>query len=302
MKRSLFSSLVLIVAGGLFAEPCAQTASTAVKGAAVKPVAVDLMTLHQDARCKQVLATALVNDVPFLVLLDTGATHTVLHTERAKRLSGEGVKWLDTSKIQFNGNAQQRPELLLTSIKVGPGEFDPRPLLVMDLSGIRSMMDEKVEGIIGMDLLRYLPFTFDFHAKQFQWGYAALPELAALKGECDPNLRLKMAVASGEKTFSLLLDTGSTVTRIRECDWAPGRGEVIAAQISDINAAGKRDLREGKAGVLTLASGVETRAFQPLLCGEEELTMLGLDALEGLILFHLPGANAPGGDFFIGKP
>lgn len=288
--------------------PAPAAAPEATPPAVATPsIAEQLMQMAPDARCKQIVTTCLVAGQPLRVMLDTGATHTVFHTESAKQL--QQVQWIDTSHIQFNGNANQRPEMFIAPVLLGPGEFEPRPLLALDLSGVRSMMAEKIDGIIGMDLLNPLPFTFDFHTNAFYWGTPESANLFPLMGQTDPNGRLFLIVASGEKSFPLLLDTGSSITRIVESNWTPGRGETIQAQVSDVNAAAHISTIEGKAGTLTLAPGIETEAFHPLMGGENEPAILGVDALKGLIFVHLPPENGvlppPEGllsSFFIAKP
>ena len=56
---------------------------------------------------------------------------------------------------------------------------------------------------------------------------------------------------------------------------------------------------EIKPGDMELAPGVVLRGVTPLLCGENELTMLGLDALKGSVLIHVPSPTAPGGVFLM---
>lgn len=264
-----------------------------------------LMEMTQDARCKQILVTGLINGQPVKMMLDTGATHTVIHTETAEKL--KGLQWIDTSKMNFRGNSAQRPKMCIASLQIGPGESPTHPLLVIDLSGVRSMMAEvnTLDGIVGMDMLNNLPFTFDFAHKTYHWG---LPEpqkagtMVPLTGERDPNGRLMMPVSSGDKTFKLLLDTGSSVTRICKTDWTPGEGETINAHISDVDAAAKITTREGKAGDLKLAEGVYAKDLTPLLSDDEELTMLGVDALRNTALIHLPLPDQPFGVFFVTAP
>jgi predicted aspartyl protease len=263
------------------------------------------MEMTQDARCKQILVTGLINGQPVKMMLDTGATHTVIHTETAEKL--KGVQWIDTSKMNFRGNSSQRPKMFLATLQIGPGESPQHPLLVMDLSGVRSMMAEPgtLDGIVGMDMLNNLPFIFDFANKDYQWGIPnpqKIGKLVPLKGERDMNGRLMMTVTSGEKTFKLLLDTGSSVTRICKSDWAPGEGEAINAQISDVDAAARITTREGKAGDLQLAEGVVAKGLSPLLSDTAELTMLGVDALSNTTLVHLPLEDQPFGIFFLTAP
>ena len=267
------------------------------------PIPADkLMEMTQDARCKQILVTGLINGQPVKMMLDTGATHTVIHTESAEKL--KGIQWLDTSKMNFRGNSSQRPKMFLGTLQIGPGESPNHPLLVMDLSGVRSMMAEPdtLDGIVGMDMLNSLPFTFDFANKNYSWGLPAPQKFASLvplTGERDPNGRLMMPVSSGDKTFKLLLDTGSSVTRICKDDWTPGEGKTINAQISDVDAAAKITTIEGARGDLKLADVIVVKDFSPILSDTAELTMLGVDALENTMLFHMPLPDKPFGAFFL---
>ncbi|MBO5684738.1 MAG: retroviral-like aspartic protease family protein, partial [Akkermansia sp.] len=96
--------------------------------AAPKDQSTDLMTMTQDARCKQVIVTCLINGQPMRMMLDTGATHTVLHEESAAEL--KNARWIDTSKMLFRGNSSQRPKLLIAPLQVGPAESPEHPIMV----------------------------------------------------------------------------------------------------------------------------------------------------------------------------
>ena len=186
---------------------------------AAQAPAADLMTMNQDARCKQVLVTCLINGAPMRMMLDTGATHTVLHTESAARVPNP--KWLDTSFMQFRGNSAQRPKMLLASLYAGPAESEVHPLMVMDLSAVRSMMAEPVDGILGMDMLQHIPFTFNLKTGEMHWGLPSGLELVPLNAVPDGTGRVVVQARCGGKELPLLLDTGSSVTRVPEELWAP---------------------------------------------------------------------------------
>lgn len=267
--------------------------------AAQQAPAVDLMSMSRDARCGQVLVTCLVNGAPLRMMLDTGATHTVLHEESAARVPQ--AQWLDTSHIQFGGNSAQRPKMLLASLMAGPAEVAIHPFMVMNLGAVRSMMSEPVDGILGMDILRHVPFTFDLRKNELYWGLPSGVELVPLNATPDGTGRVVVQARCGGKTIPLLLDTGSSVTRVEAGQWAPGAGAEIGAQIGNIDNRAGIKVMEGKPGDIELGPGVAAKGVAPILCDKGEITMLGMDGLNGVVLIHVPQENSPSGLFLLAK-
>lgn len=263
---------------------------------APRTVEIDLMKMERDARCGHILVTGLVGGEPMRLLLDTGATHTVLHTESAARL--KNVRWLDTSLMTFLSNSQQVPKMLLAPLMVGPGQSDVHPIVVMDLSAVRNMLAEKVDGIVGMDFLGALPFTFDFRRNEYYWGLPSGVSLVPLQVEMEGGRRVFLNLSCAGKPLRLLLDTGSAITRVPSESWAPGVGAEITAQIGNVDSASHRTLIEGKAGDIDVAPGVKLQGVVPLLGEMDEPAILGLDALKNSVLIHMP-AEHEGGVFFM---
>lgn len=264
--------------------------------------ALSLMQITQDSRSLQLIANARINGVPMRLMIDTGATHTVLHSGSVDKLPS--VKWIDMGQ-NIQTNAKQSMRMMIASLHVGPGESDEHPIVVMDLSGIRSAMltPNTLDGVLGMDMLNHLPFTFNFAKKEFNWG-APNPGaqlLVPLTGERDASGRLMMPVTCCDKTFSLLLDTGSSITRVLPSDWVPGKGATIQGKLIDVNTAGHITTQGGAPSDLTLAEGLTAKALMPLLCNEGELPMLGLDALKTFTLVHFPLPNSPFGVFLLAQ-
>lgn len=261
--------------------------------------AVDIMTMSQDARCKQILVTCLINGQPMRMMLDTGATHTVLHEESAARL--KDARWIDTSFMLFRGNSNQRPKLLIASLLAGPAESPEHPFMVMNLGAVRSMMTEKIDGILGMDILGQVPFTFDLRKQEFYWGIPAQAKLVPLHAEAEPTGRVFVLGKCQDKTIRLLLDTGSSVTRVVTEEWAPGAGQEIGAQMGNIDAASGIRVVEGKPGDIELGPGVVAKGVLPILCSAKEHPMLGMDALQNQVLVHVPSPDSPTGLFLLAQ-
>lgn len=258
-----------------------------------------LMKMERDSRCGQILVTGLVGGTPLRLMLDTGATHTVLHTESAAKL--KNVRWVDTSMMRFLSNSAQVPKMLMTSLLVGPGESPVHPMVVMDLSAVRNMLAEKVDGIVGMDFLASLPFTYDFGKNEFYWGMPAGLSVVPLRTEPIGGGRMNVLLNCGGKELKLVLDTGSTITRVPAESWAPGAAGEITAQIGNVDAAAEQKLIEGKPGDIEVGPGVVLRGVAPLLGGKDEPAVLGLDALKDMVLIHMPSEQVEGGIFLMGK-
>ena len=260
---------------------------------------VDIMSMKQDARCHQVVVTCLVNGAPMRMMLDTGATHTVLHEESAARVPQ--AHWVDTSKMKFRGNSAQQPKLLLANLQTGPAESENHPVMVMNLGAVRSMMAEAIDGIIGMDLLGQLPFTFDMRSKECYWGIPTGGEFVPLYAAPDGTGRFIVQARCQGKPVHMLLDTGSSVTRVFTAEWAPGQGKEIGAQIGNIDSASGIKVMEGNPGDLELGPGVSVQGVTPILCEPNDVPMLGMDGLKGAVLIHVPTAESPSGAFFLLK-
>lgn len=260
---------------------------------------VDLMRMSQDARCGQVVVTCLLNGVPMRMMLDTGATHTVLHEASAAAV--KGAQWIDTSRMQFSGNATQRPKLMMAELRVGPAVSAKHVIMALDLSGVRSMMAEPIDGIVGMDVLGQLAFTFDLPKQAMYWGVPEGRELVPLHAVPDGMGRVMVQGRCEGQTVTMLLDTGSSVTRAVADQWKPGKAMAGEMNVSDVNSARKVMMQTGKPGNLELGPGVELKQFSPVLCEAHDRPMLGMDALRTLTLVHVPRPDAPHGLFLLAK-
>ena len=292
LSMKMFPLMMLLVL------PCVAADETQPQVPAQAEV-VDIMSMKQDARCHQVVVTCLVNGAPMRMMLDTGATHTVLHEESAARVPQ--AHWVDTSKMQFRGNSSQQPKLLLANLQTGPAESENHPVMVMNLGAVRSMMAEAIDGIIGMDLLGQLPFTFDMRSKECYWGIPTGGEFVPLYAAPDGKGRFIVQARCQGKPVHMLLDTGSSVTRVFTAEWTPGKGKEIGAQIGDIDSATGIKVTEGNPGDMELGPGVSVQGVTPILCELNDVPMLGMDGLKGAVLIHVPTSESPSGAFFLLK-
>lgn len=261
--------------------------------------ALRLGEMYRDPLCGQIIVTCLVNGVPARLMMDTGATHTVLD----RKFVDEELKaeYVDTSKMQISGNAEEKPGIIVGDLQAGDTSFRGMMLVVMDLSGVNAMQSKPLAGILGMDAMSRLSFIMDFRAERFTWGaFRDMSPFVPLEGRRDEAGRLFVTVQSGEKSFPLLLDTGSSVTTLLPEQWAPGAEHMEDVKIADVN--GPRTIRAGvgRQGALQLTPQVRTWNFSPqLLPAEADPGLLGMDALKMNVLVHKPDAQGRS-RFYIG--
>ena len=276
-------------------------AASSTLAAPLLPLApkADTKTMVQDAHCRQVLVTCVINGVPMRMMLDTGATNTVLHKESLAKLKNP-VK-LNTDNIELRGNAKEKPEVYMLSVVVDNAQIRQHPVFVLDLSGARTAMAEKIDGILGMDILGALPFTFDVAGGKLHWGLPEGPHrLVPLYGNREESGRMHVQmVCPGGDTVKVLLDSGASLSVIPTSKWQAGVGRQQALGISDVNALSEQQVSFGAPGTVRLAPGVTVQGVEPMLADTPEAVLLGMDVLAKVRLVHVPSAHTPGGYFFL---
>ncbi len=286
-----------VVALGLLLALLPAVAQGLVAAQAVPP---DSPVMQRDARCGQFIACCRVNGRPVRLMVDTGATHTVLAADFVAR---ELPLLERVEGVRLSGNAQVAPELAMASVEVGGVSMECSPVLVMDLSGVNALLEEPIEGILGMAQLGQLSFTLDLRAGGGgHWGKWSSPcPPVRLEGRRDAAGRLYVhACVAGGSSCLLLLDTGSSTTTWPAGQWAPGvqaAGKASGLRVADVNGAREEALPQGEPAELELPGGLRLPAVSPLLPEGQGSHVLGLDALGGCLLIHRPGLG-----FFLTPP
>lgn len=97
-----------------------------------------------------ILLRAELNGQPSVLILDTGASHTIVSPERA------GLTALDLAKARFS---QDGPGVSAeavwsrTTLRLGGKVWTDRPVVVMNMAEISRVYGRKVDGLLGHDLL-----------------------------------------------------------------------------------------------------------------------------------------------------
>jgi hypothetical protein len=91
-----------------------------------------------------------LNGEPAVLILDTGASHTVVSPERA------GLNALDLRKARFSEKGPGMGAEAVwgrTTLRLGGKVWSDRPVVVMNLTEVSRMYGRKVDGLLGHDIL-----------------------------------------------------------------------------------------------------------------------------------------------------
>jgi hypothetical protein len=97
-----------------------------------------------------ILLHAELNGEPAVLILDTGASHTVVSPERA------GLNAIDLGKARFSQSGPGMGAEAVwgrTTLRLGGKLWADRPVVVMNLTEVSKMYGRKVDGLLGQDLL-----------------------------------------------------------------------------------------------------------------------------------------------------
>lgn len=288
MKTFFFTLLGLLCSTGILSAQ--QETPSAVPQ---EPNTAQEPEMMRDSDYGQVIVTCTIDDVPMRLLLDTGATHTVVDRSVAAEKLPNAFK-LDTSGMQITGNAEGlKPEILVVKFGVAGKTRSQHPVLSMPLDGVRAMLKHPVDGILGMDVLCHLPFTLDFReGGESHWGADEDGNIHPLQAHRDRGGCPLVSLRIGEKVLeNVLLDSGSTTTILPPDAWEAGIGETHNATIADVNGRREVSIHFGKPAPVELAPGLVREIAPQLQDGmnrSSAAAILGIESLIGLRLVYHP--------------
>ncbi|MCC8022144.1 MAG: aspartyl protease family protein [Akkermansia sp.] len=248
-----------------------------------------------------VVSTLSIDGKPARLIVDTGASHTTLDLEFA------GANFPDKKALPVvllgATNVKTAPKLMKALLECGCSaggrdtfRRDDYPFYLMDLRELRRMMNDAVDGILGMNTMREAPFRFHAGGAIFSFPEDAepAPDMFPLRGDPDAGDRLILMARAGGREIPLLLDTGSSVTSVPEDLWEAGKGGMIHCDSTDINGRNRGMAAVGAPMDLEIGENLVLRQVRPLLQPKGGSGILGLDALQDLEILRVP-ANTPGG-------
>jgi hypothetical protein len=228
------------------------------------------------------------------LLVDTGATHTTFDMAFVKR----NMPGSELVPVMMMGdtNVEGAPRFMrVKSMKIGAAEFKDFGAMALDISHLPSSIGAKVDGILGMSTLARVPCLVSLSSQELVFAPGKdrrdgfdRPVMRSLH---DP-MSILLPVKIGERTFEVLVDSGSSMTFLSKDTLWPTVGEASDMAAVDINGRTGLKPQLGEKGVLPVCHGLE---ITPLVV-PEPMNRIGADVLArydmliaGRYIFFRPG-------------
>ena len=201
------------------------------------------------------------SDKPLNFLLDTGAGVTVIDSKPSQELA---LRITDTAKINTSGKPIISKESKPNTLKIGQKLIlENISLIVMDLSHISNYFKQKVDGVIGYDLLHKVITETNmdrqevlfFHPEHFEYQGTGIPvtiiplesNLFGISVEVQPDRR------NESQTMNLQIDTGADNTLTFHND--------VVEELQLIPTTKKLKWRQGFGADSTLTKNLKSKVY-----------------------------------------
>ena len=135
-------------------------------------------------------------------LVDTGAYPSVIDRKIVLKL---GLAE-QSSRVNLSNKSFQTGRVVLPSLNLGPIGVDFLPVLTEDLSSFQKALGHRIDGIVGLDVLRNCSFTIDYKAQEMLFGtIEKLPFSAPFETEIPV---VTVAAKVQNQNLRLVVDTG----------------------------------------------------------------------------------------------
>ncbi len=278
---------VLMLQLGLFATTNAVAQSP--MEALVQPqiTSIEPLKLSRDGASNLLVAECKLNGIPCKLLVDTAASHTTLDLAFVKKHFPNTP--LHTIGLTDESNVQVAPKLFfIKTFEMGGLTLRNYDCMAMDLSMLKKNFEVKIDGLLGINYLKFTPFRLSAKNNTIQFltpgEMAKITNKKELFAERKNSGVYSIICHLGTEQFVLALDSGATLT-MANCakgKWELDPNKVFKTASADINSHQKSaiDLRPGVPATIKIGPDFQLKNQSWFIEGTSGRDLLGIDTME----------------------
>nr|AOS95199.1 putative aspartyl protease [uncultured bacterium] len=237
------------------------------------------------------LVDARINGALAVLLIDTGAEHSLLDRGFAQQL---GLHPVDVANIQRLNSAGQTEVVLVTDLDIQSAHANSIEMMTDDLSASSGALGVHIDGVLGDDMLRDFAATLDYSAGSVTFGpISALHRSVPIKLH-NIGKRYFVDLSSDGISLTFLLDTGTNFSVLSSSGWSKlNQSKEALLTIDGVRSSGAsatsklvciHQMRVGSASYENLPMRVESSASAGVLANLEVSGLLGSDFLRRFVV------------------
>jgi predicted aspartyl protease len=158
-----------------------------------------------------------IDGAPAVLLLDTGAEHSILDQEFAHRL---GLRPVGLANIEKPDSSYQSELVLVTNVEIQSVYIKDIKMLTDDLAASSGALGVHMDGVLGNDILGKFTVTLDYSSGSVTFGpISAIHQGVPIKLRRIGD-RYFANVRSGGAPLTFLLDTGTNFSSLSQGGWS----------------------------------------------------------------------------------
>lgn len=282
-----FLPVLPILAGILsfFIPPVLSAEAPAEIRPTVKLANTEPIPLTRDESTGLLIVQCRLNGIPCNLIVDTGASHTTFDAAFIRQHFPAMV--MQDIEVNPGTNVKEAPKLFpAASFSMGGMEIGNFYGMVLNLTPIRKANKTRIDGILGMNYLAFLPFRISAGNAFLQF----LPQTNAISEPLFPlNAILResgtfdILCSLNGKKFPLLLDSGSSLSFAPASVW-PEDAQAAEHTVStaDINGASRTPevFKKGIPSTLGLGPDFQIPELSFMVTEKGDRNQIGLDTLK----------------------
>jgi predicted aspartyl protease len=182
------------------------------------------------------LVDARANGFPAVLLLDTGAEHSILDREFAQRLGLRPVAYADLQRPYSSENTEV---ILVPHLDIQSVHCSGLRIMTVDLAATSGALGVHIDGVLGNDVMRKSTITLDYSAGSVTFGrISAAPHGVPIKLRRVGNRYFAHLNLDGVP-LTFLLDTGTNFSALSNSGWSRlNRDNKVFSLIDGVRSSG----------------------------------------------------------------